>query len=158
MRLTFEVDTEVYGEDHMLLIKRADKARLELVERVKAISPVLAQYLKDFKVSCQHPGYARPCVKYWVPLQSSFAQGGAEFKLLKGESRFTQLQPREIVDAFMCRNDEVTGEVPFPQSRLGKAFLWNINAGRRQLQERNAAITELANLDVFGGELEGEIA
>ena len=64
MRLTFEVDTEVYGEDYMLLIKRADKARLELVERVEAISPVLARYLRDFKVSCQHPGYARPGVQY----------------------------------------------------------------------------------------------
>jgi hypothetical protein len=155
MRLTFEVDTDVYGKDHMMLIQRADKARIELVERVEAISPVLAGYLKDFKVSCKHPGYSRPSVKYWVPLSSPFAQGGAEFTHLRGDSGFSLLQPRQIVDAFLCRNDDVTGEVSFPQSRLGKAFLWNINAGRKQLEERGAALAELTSLDVFDNVLTG---
>ena len=149
MRLTFEVDTDVYGKDHMMLIQRADKARIELVERAEAISPVLAGYLKDFKVSCTHPGYSRPCVEYWVPLSSPFAKGGAKFTHLWGDSGFGLLQPKQIVDAFLCRNDEVTGEVSFPESRLGKAFLWSINAGKQQLQERTAAIAELTSLDVF---------
>lgn len=152
MRLTFEVDTKVYGKDHMLLINRSDKARLELVERVKDISPVLARYLTDFKVKCAHPGYSQPSVEYWIPLQTSFAQGGAMFKHMQGNSGFISLQPRQIVDAFLCRNDEVSGEVPFPQSRLGKAFLWNINACRKQLQQRESDILELVSLDVFSME------
>jgi|GEM_PF-5135478 len=156
MRLTFEVDTEVYGKDHMMLIQRADKARIELFERVEAISPVLARYLTDFKVKCAHPGYSQPCVEYWIPLHTSFAQGGAMFKHMQGNSGFISLQPRQIVDAFLCRNDEVPGEVPFPQSRLGKAFLWNINACRKQLQQRTDDVTELVSLDVFSVEVISE--
>ena len=152
MRLQFEVDTKVFGKDHMLLINRSDKACLELVKQVKDISPVLARYLTDFKVKCTHPGYSQPCVEYWIPLQTSFAHGGAVFRHMKGNSGFTQLQPRQIVDAFLCRNDEVSGEVPFPQSRLGKAFAWNINAGRQQLEQRESDLAELMSLDVFSME------
>ncbi|HMA78079.1 MAG TPA: hypothetical protein VKP88_02965 [Candidatus Paceibacterota bacterium] len=155
MRLTFEVDTKVYGKDHILLIKRADKARLELVKKVTAISPVLARNLTEFKVRCAHPGYSRPQVEYWVPLHTAFAQGGAVFRHVQGDSGFTLLQPQQIVEAFMSRNDDVAGEVPFLQSRLGKAFLWNINAGRKQLEERGATLTELTSLDVFDNVLTG---
>jgi hypothetical protein len=154
MRLLFEVDTEVYHKDHMHLITRAERARLELIEQVEIISPVLVGYLNDFRVSCTHPGHSRPRVDYSISIHTPFAQGSAVFRDLKGQTGFILPQPRQIVDAFLRRNDEVDGEVKFPKSRLGQAFLWNIGAGKRQLKDRGDAMAVLGNLDVFASGIE----
>jgi len=107
MRLLFEVDTEVYHKDHMHPITRAERARLELIEQVEIISPVLVGYLNDFRVSRTHPGHSRPRVDYSISIHTPFAQGSAVFRDLKGQTGFILPQPRQIVDAFLRRNDEV---------------------------------------------------